>query len=546
MSESGPNRRSVAAARFLGWASAVAGSAVLVGWAIELPILKSVLPGVVSMKPNTAVGFVLTGLALGFSGSGPRFIPVARTLAIGAGLLGVATLAEFASGANLGIDELLFREPAESVGTLAPGRMAPTTAFSFALLSVALLLLTFRKNVALAQILAWIVGLLGFLSITGYALGATELIGIGRYTQMAIHTAVLFPALSVGLLLLHADESYMRVVSGGTPGGWLLRRALFLLVGVPLLIGWLGVRGVTRGHWNPQFGIALVVLLVVVVISVLTYWAAYRLSLVESAWRQSEEAREELHRKLERSARLASLGTLVAGIAHEVNNPLTVETTGQGFALEVARDLRSRLARDAPLDRAKAIGMLEDAIEALEDAQGGGRRIADIVRDLSALARPGSARMRVRLSDVVASALDWIRPSLRDGATVDVADTGAPPVMASASQLSQVVVNLLSNAVKATPPGEKARIVVRLGAGEAGVSWIEVQDHGVGIAPDIIDRIFDPFFTTRSTGEGRGTGLGLAICHAIVTDHGGTLTVASEVGKGSAFRMELPAAPAEA
>jgi signal transduction histidine kinase len=222
-----------------------------------------------------------------------------------------------------------------------------------------------------------------------------------------------------------------------------------------------------------------------------------------------------------------------------------VETSGQGFALEVARELRSRLAEGAPLDRAKEIGMLEDAIEALEDAQGGGRRIADIVRDLSALGRPNSARVRVRLAEVVASALEWIQPSLREGATVDVDDPGAPPVMASASQLSQVVVNLLSNAVKATPPGERGRIVVRLGAGDA-VSWIEVQDHGVGIAPDIIDRVFDPFFTTRPTGEGRGTGLGLAICHAIVTDHGGTLTVASEVGMGSTFRMELPVAPVEA
>jgi signal transduction histidine kinase len=154
--------------------------------------------------------------------------------------------------------------------------------------------------------------------------------------------------------------------------------------------------------------------------------------------------------------------------------------------------------------------------------------------------------MRVRLAEVVASALDWIQPSLRDGATVDVADTGARPVMASASQLSQVVVNLLSNAAKATPPGARGRIVVRLGAGEAGVSWIEVQDRGVGIAPDVIDRIFDPFFTTRPAGQGRGTGLGLAICHAIVTDHGGTITVESEVGKGSTFRVELPAAPVEA
>jgi signal transduction histidine kinase len=88
--------------------------------------------------------------------------------------------------------------------------------------------------------------------------------------------------------------------------------------------------------------------------------------------------------------------------------------------------------------------------------------------------------------------------------------------------------------------------VVQLGGSGEGQSTLEVIDHGVGIDPKIIGRIFDPFFTTCPTGEGRGTGLGLAICQSIVAAHGGTLTVESEVGKGSTFRVELPAAPAEA
>ncbi len=115
----------------------------------------------------------------------------------------------------------------------------------------------------------------------------------------------------------------------------------------------------------------------------------------------------------------------------------------------------------------------------------------------------------------------WLPSSVHTRATVSVEDLGAPDVKASRGQLEQVL------------------------AGAPVTTRLEVVDHGTGIDPANLSRIFDPFFTTRPAGERRGTGLGLSICHAIITDHGGTLTVESEVGKGSTFRVELPAAPVE-
>jgi signal transduction histidine kinase len=129
---------------------------------------------------------------------------------------------------------------------------------------------------------------------------------------------------------------------------------------------------------------------------------------------------------------------------------------------------------------------------------------------------------------------------------IRVEDGRAPPVVASGGQIEQVVVNLITNAAKATPSGQRGEILVRTGPGNPGMTRIEIVDHGSGIAPEIRDRIFEPFFTTRRVGIGRGAGLGLAICHAIISDHGGTITVESEVGKGSTFRLELPAAPDKA
>ena len=250
-----------------------------------------------------------------------------------------------------------------------------------------------------------------------------------------------------------------------------------------------------------------------------------------------------LQAQLALSSRLAAMGTLVAGVAHEINNPLAAELADQGIALELAREVRDRLHGGGPIDRPAEVRRLDDAIEALSEAQEGGQRIARIVKNLSTFGRPDPRRTPVRLSDVVTGALRWVPSSVTQAATVHVEDGGAPEVLASTGQLEQVVVNLVTNASKAMPPGKRGLIWIRMGPGSPGTSRLEVTDDGKGIEPAHLERIFEPFFTTRPAGVGRGTGLGLSICHAIVSAHGGTLTVTSTPGKGSTFRMELPVAP---
>jgi len=252
-----------------------------------------------------------------------------------------------------------------------------------------------------------------------------------------------------------------------------------------------------------------------------------------------------LQAQLALSSRLTAMGTLVTGVAHEINNPLAAELADQGIAIELAREVRDRLQGGDPLDRPAEARLLGDAIEALEEAQESGQRIARIVKNLTTFGRPDPRRRRVRLADAVTEAMRWLPASISQAVQIIVEDGGAPEVVASSGQLEQVVVNLVTNAAKASPEGRRGRIVVRTGAGTAGMSRLEVVDDGKGIAPAILDRIFEPFFTTRPAGDGKGMGLGLAICHAIVTSHGGTLTVTSTPGKGSTFRMELPAAPPE-
>ncbi len=253
-----------------------------------------------------------------------------------------------------------------------------------------------------------------------------------------------------------------------------------------------------------------------------------------------------LQAQLALASRLAAMGRLVAGVAHEVNNPLAALMADQGIALELAREIRDRMRGTEPVDRQGEARLLDDVAEALEEGQEGGQRIARIVKNLAAFGRPDPRRTRVRLAGVVADAMRWLPASVAQSATVSVEDGGAADVIASSGQLEQVVVNLVTNAAKAMPEGRRGLIRVRVGPGGPGMSRLEVIDDGRGIEPGNLERIFEPFFTTRPVGAGRGMGLGLAISHAIVHGHGGTLTVTSVPGKGSTFRMELPAALPEA
>jgi methyl-accepting chemotaxis protein len=157
------------------------GCTVLAGWALDAQGLKTVLLGLSSMKPNTAMGFMVLGLALVFSERS-----VARWASVGVTLLGLATLTEYASGRNLGIDQILFAEDPWSEATY-PGRMGLNTALSFTFLGAALLLS--RRATWTAHLLALVGGLVALMAGDGFVLGAESLVGFASYTGMALHTA---------------------------------------------------------------------------------------------------------------------------------------------------------------------------------------------------------------------------------------------------------------------------------------------------------------------------------------------------------------------
>jgi signal transduction histidine kinase len=254
----------------------------------------------------------------------------------------------------------------------------------------------------------------------------------------------------------------------------------------------------------------------------------------EARLRLALEERADLERRLASSDRLAALGTLAAGVAHELNNPLTWVRGGLELVAEGVRGSSLPAAELAPL------------LEALDDARNGVERIRRTVQGLQAFAAPqGRPRVVLTLPEVVEKAAALVMNEVRHRARFVRQDEGAPPVRVDEGGLVQVVVSLLVNSAQSIGPGREdqneIRVVTRADGGRA---VLEVRDTGHGIAPEHLPRVFDPFFTTR--GPGVGIGLGLSICHAIATTHGGTLAAESAPGRGATVRLTLPAAAAAA
>jgi PAS domain S-box-containing protein len=232
------------------------------------------------------------------------------------------------------------------------------------------------------------------------------------------------------------------------------------------------------------------------------------------------------------SDRLSSLGTLVAGVAHEINNPLAYLISNLRF---VAEELEEA-------SRQQALQGLEEVLEALGEASEGAERVRTIVQDLRTFSRSDeSTHSLVEVRQAVDSALKMVWAEFKSRARVVKEYQPVPRVKGNAARLGQVLLNLLINAAQAIPEGHVAGNEVRITTRVEGPGrvLVEVRDTGCGIAPEHLHRLFDPFFTTKPVGM--GTGLGLAICHGIVSEMGGEIQVESKLGQGSLFRLVLPA-----
>jgi two-component system, NtrC family, sensor kinase len=276
---------------------------------------------------------------------------------------------------------------------------------------------------------------------------------------------------------------------------------------------------------------------------------------------RDQTERQRMRAMLMQTEKLASIGLLSAGVAHEINNPLAYiannlavlerDLAGVRELVAAYESARDAMAAAAP-EALRRVDQIADELDwpyvrdnlgrMIGRTRDGVQRVANIVQNLRGLARTSPPKLEpAPLSDLIPAALEMVQGRLRRGhIEVEVRAADLPRLDCVPTQISQVLLNLLINAIQAVeeagrPEGGHVRIATRA---EGGYQVVEVEDDGVGIAPEQIPNLFDPFYTTKPVGE--GTGLGLAISHGIVTGHGGRIEVESRPGRGTCFRVFLP------
>ncbi len=339
---------SIARARAIAIAVSIVGFMVILGWMLNIALPGSVVPGLVTMKANTALSFILGGASLWCwlrhleetRDSSKPFLLYSAIAASIALLIGLLTLIQYGFPVDFGIDQLLFKENIDAFATAAPGRMAPNSAFSFLLLAVAQLLLCLpRPQYLLSQLVtiaAFLIALLGFF---GYVYGNAYFYLLDpSFTAMALHTAIAFILWSAGILFATAEFGVMAPLSSSYAGGLLARRLSPFALFLPPFICWFMLIGYREQVYTEEMGISLFGILNVISFSIAIWWNARFLNKIDLLRREAQKALQyalaERQEQLLQQERLASdLSDAVTEVTSTMNQ---LETSSQSSAQQAA------------------------------------------------------------------------------------------------------------------------------------------------------------------------------------------------------------------
>lgn len=515
---------------------------VIGGWQFDLPLLKSLIPGYVTMKFNTAFGLLVLSVTqvalIGTPSERQKWL--VRLCTAVCFMIAAATLAEYSFGFDLGIDQLIYKDLDHFGRMYPPGRLAPVTAVSFVLttLGIAAIWLQRRPRYRLGQVCFLITGLISFQALTSYILGVQTSFGIAAHTRIAVHTASALILLNFGFLLLSSPHGYMRVVLARTDAGRMTRHLLTATIFVPPFFNWMVQVAEGREILEHDFGVLIRVVGSVVFLTTTVWLNAERLHVSERRRRRAYRSFMKVQAakaRLEENRRQALAATemksqFLANMSHEIRTPLNgiIGIT--------------RLLNETSLDPTQ-----RNYLEVMSQSS---HTLLTLVSGILDLAKIEAGKLQLEIVDfslpaLVEEVMAVIEPLARGRSlflTTEIDSDLPSTFQGDASRIRQVMFNLLSNAVKFAERGEIRLRIAKTSAIDGVYQLaIEVVDQGIGIDDATKGLLFQSF----AQGDGSisrkygGTGLGLAISKQPVELMGGTIGAESVKGIGSRFYFSV-------
>jgi signal transduction histidine kinase len=507
----------------------------MIGWHFDLPILKSFALKQVPMNPTTALILLLEASALAILISEISQVPKSISNLIGKILASVACFIvsiKFSSyfGLDFGVDQLLFSQKLDSNIILPPNRMAPNTAFSLLLISISLLIRDLRQRwiILIFQACIYLTAFASLLVLIGYSYNSKDFIQVSYFLPMAFNTALAIFILAAGVLSSRSDIFYVETLMSSGPGGIMGRRLLPAVIGIPIIFGWLKIMGEKRALYDMEFGTALTIAMVMIVLAIIIGWTAQALN-------ESEERLQKV---------LAEVKALNQILGQQNIKLQAVNEELEAFSSSVAHDLR------APLRAMTGFGHMlmtehldslsENGKNLIQRVIQNGKKMGQLIESLMSLSRYSVQELmpvEVNLSQISTKILQELKNEV-PSRSVEFRIQNDQKVFGDLPLLEAALTNLLSNAWKYS--SLKIESVIEFGVKEEeGKRTFFVSDNGAGFDMKHSKKLFGAFQRLHSEKEFAGTGIGLATVKRIIHRHGGVIWAESKIGEGATFYFTL-------